>query len=532
MTPLNIVYLTTEAVPFAKSGGLADVCGALPTRITALGHHAALIMPAFRSVHEAGLPIQATDISFAIPMSAGKLVGCRLLSSRLPESDVQVWLIDQPQYFHRPGLYGTSQGDYPDNAERFAFFCRAAIQAIPRIGWSFDIVHCNDWQTGLIPRLLQLAAPVGVPATRRDRGGASGEIAAASAAGQPSRQPPPSQPPPSRPPATVLTIHNLAYQGSFPADQFAWTGLDWSHFNLHEFEFYGRLNFLKAGIVAADSITTVSPRYAREIRSPERGCGLQQVLDSRADRLTGIINGIDRVAWDPATDQHLTAGYERSSWRQGKRANKQSLQQEFALEPNSDVPLIGLVGRLAEQKGWDLILPVLERHLVQQRPTQWFVLGSGDRWIEDRLRELHQQYPQQLALHIGFSDPLAHRIEAAADVFVMPSHYEPCGLNQLYSLRYGAVPVVTPTGGLADTVTDCNQATLADRTATGFILARTDADGLDDAIGRALNLRYHHPDAWAQLVETGMAQDWSWRSSAAEYLKLYRQTIDLKSNTT
>jgi len=459
-----------------------------------------MIMPAFRSVHDAGLPIEATDISFAIPMSDEKLMGCRLLKSRLPESEVPVWFIDQPQYFHRPGLYGTAHGDYPDNAERFAFFCRAAIQAIGRIGWSVDLVHCNDWQTGLVPRLLQLEGKSGTRLSSE----------------------------PSRSLAATARAGTASYQGSFAADQFQWTGLDWHHFNHHEFEFYDRLNFLKAGIVAADFITTVSPRYAQEIRTPKHGCGLQQVLDSVADRLTGITNGIDRGAWDPAIDPQLVANYDQSTWREGKRSNKQWLQKEYRLEPSSDVPLIGLVGRLAEQKGWDLILPVLERHLSQQRPTQWVVLGSGNSGIENHLRQLHDQYPHQLALHIGFSDPLAHRIEAAADVFVMPSHYEPCGLNQLYSLRYGAVPVVTPTGGLADTVTDCSDETLSSGTATGFHVQRFDPDGLDEAIGRALNMRYHFPTQWAQLVETGMWQDWSWRKSAAEYIELYQRTADLK----
>lgn len=493
---MNVVFLTTEAVPFAKTGGLADVCGALPIRIAALGHPTALIMPAFPSVRAAGVPVETTDISFAIPMGAGKPMGCRLLQSRLPESDVPVWFIDQPQYFHRPALYGSSTGDYADNAERFAFFCRAAIVAMRRIGWSIDLVHCNDWQTGLVPRLLQIQA-------------ANAGLAEV---------------------ATVLTIHNLAYQGRFPKQAFEWTGLDWSHFNHHEFEFYDHLNFLKAGLVAADQVTTVSPRYAREIRSSHHGCGLEGVLNHIGDRLQGITNGIDPVVWNPAIDPHLIANYDVSSWREGKRSNKHGLQQTFALEPSSDVPLIGLVGRLAEQKGWDLILPVLERHLVQDRPNQWIVLGSGERWIEDRLRDLHSQYPHRLALHLGFSDQLAHRIEAAADVFVMPSHYEPCGLNQLYSLRYGAVPVVTPTGGLADTVVDCTDATLDDQTATGFYVRTPHPDALDEALGRALNLRYHFPTAWAQLVETGMSQDWSWRKSAVSYIELYERTIALSGD--
>jgi len=496
---VNIVYLTTEAVPYAKTGGLADVCGTLPSRVAALGHRAAIIMPAFRSVHESHAGVEPTDISFAIPMSPRKLVGCRLLRGRLPcANDVPVWFIDQPQYFDRESLYGTATGDYPDNAERFSFFCRAAIQAMQRIGWSIDIVHCNDWQTGLVPTLLD--ADKKLPSSLRDS-------------------------------ATLMTIHNLAYQGNFPKSEFPWTGLDWMHFNQNEIEFYDRVNFLKTGIASADRITTVSPRYAEEIQTAEHGCGLESVLQNAADRVSGITNGIDQSIWNPKTDTKLAANYDLRSWQQGKQANKCSLQQQFALEQNDAIPLIGLVGRLAEQKGWDLILPVLRWHLSEHRPTQWIVLGSGDAQYEHELRELEKEYPNQFALHIGFSDVLAHRIEAGSDVFVMPSHYEPCGLNQLYSLSYGTIPIVTPTGGLSDTVVDCRDETLADGTATGFYVREITPHGLDNAIGRALYLRYHNPQHWLQLIETGMAQDWSWRKSAMEYESLYAKTLTLKSAT-
>jgi starch synthase len=492
---LNIVYLTTEAVPFAKTGGLADVCGTLPTRVAALGHRAAVIMPAFRSVHECGLEVVPTDFSFAISMSPRKLIGCRLLKSHLPDSDVPVWLIDQPQYYDRESLYGTSAGDYPDNAERFAFFCRAALQAMLRLEWTPDIIHCNDWQSGLVPAFVKM--------------GATGDAWQRNA-------------------ATVMTIHNLAYQGQFSPQAFEWTGLDWQHFHHDSFEFYGHLNFLKTGIITADMITTVSPRYAQEIRTPQHGCGLDGVLNAVADRLVGITNGIDQTIWNPATDPLLSANYDISSWRDGKHINKLSLQAQFQLEQNGEVPLIGLVGRLAEQKGWDLILPVLRWHLSEGRPTQWIVLGSGEARFEQALHELARDYPNRFALHIGFSDALAHRIEAGADIFVMPSHYEPCGLNQLYSLRYGTVPIVTPTGGLSDTVVDCNEATLLDGTATGFYVSTIRPEALDDAIGRALSLRYHQPHQWSQLIETGMAQDWSWRRSAEEYQSLYARSLTLK----
>ncbi|TWT65826.1 glycogen synthase GlgA [Crateriforma conspicua] len=501
---MNIVYLTTEAVPFAKTGGLADVCGALPSRVAAKGHRCAIVMPAFRSIRQCGLPIETTDISFALPMGPKSLVGGRLLKSQLPGSgiagaDVPVWFIDQPKYFDRESLYGTAAGDYPDNAERFAFFCRAALAALSRIGWSLDVVHCNDWQTGLVPALM-----------RAGQGSAGHEP----------------MPWTSRT-ATVFTIHNLAYQGSFDADAYPFTGLDWAQFQPESFEFFGRLNFMKAGIVTADAVTTVSPRYAKEIRTPEHGRGLDEVLRGIDDRVSGIINGIDGRVWEPTTDPMIPHNYGVDDWAEGKWQNKWSLQQQFGLFEDRDLPLIGLVGRLADQKGWDLILPVLKQHLAEDRPTQWIVLGSGDPAIEVELQRLHAAYSGRFALHIGFSNELAHRIEAGSDLFLMPSHYEPCGLNQLYSLRYGTVPIVTPTGGLADTVVDASEEALGDGTATGFHVDAFEPWALDQAIGRALHMRYHEPENWKNIVETGMKQDWSWRKSADRYVELYERLISL-----
>ncbi|WP_182866765.1 glycogen synthase GlgA [Stieleria mannarensis] len=492
---MNIVYVTSEAVPLAKTGGLADVCGTLPREVAALGHRCAVILPAFRSVHRAGLKIDTTDISFAIPMSPGKLVGGRLLKCLLPESNVVAWLIDQPQYFDRESLYGDELGDYRDNAERFAFFCRAALAALMRIEMNVDVLHCNDWQSGLIPALLQ-ASPT-----------AYGSLSRA---------------------ATLMTIHNMAYQGNFHRDAFAWTGLDWKHFTHESFEYYGQLNFLKTGIVCADHVTTVSPRYAMEICTPQHGCGLDGVLASKGGRVTGITNGIDETDWNPATDAKLPVTFDKDDWQSGKVANKRSLQNEFGLEESDDVPMIGLVGRLAEQKGWDLILPVIRQHVQEGRPTQWMILGSGDKQIETELAALAAQAPQQVAAHVGFSEALAHRIEAAADLFVMPSHYEPCGLNQLYSLRYGTIPIVTATGGLADTVVDTTAESLANETATGFHLREVSPRGLDEAIGRALQLRYHDQKNWKNLVERAMSADWSWRKSASQYVELYDHAVSLK----
>ncbi len=493
---MKIAYLTTEAVPFAKTGGLADVCGALPARVAGLGHQAAVFMPAFRSVHSCGQKIEATDYSFAVPMSDRKVIGARLLKSTLIGSDVPVWMIDQPQYFDRESLYGTSTGDYPDNAERFAFFCRAAMIAISRVFPDPSVVHCNDWQTGLVPAIMN-ATPELHPWIENA--------------------------------ASVLTIHNLAYQGQFSHDAFTWTGLSWKHFTATELEFYGQLNFLKAGIISADQVTTVSDRYSQEIRTIDHGCGLDGVLRSIGDRVHGIVNGIDDEVWNPATDTKLIANYDVTNWQSGKHANKRFLQSEFGLDESHETPLIGCIGRLASQKGWDLILQVIDWHLTQHRPTQWIVLGSGDAHYERELGRLAAKHAGRFALHLGFSDTLAHRIEAGSDLFVMPSQYEPCGLNQLYSLRYGAVPIVTATGGLADTVTDTNETTIAAGTATGFFVRSHDPYQLDQSIGNALRLRYHEPKTWEKIIQTGMTQDWSWRKSASQYVSLYEQSVALKA---
>ena len=335
---VNIIYLTTEAVPLAKTGGLADVCGTLPVEVAALGHQTAVIMPAFRSIHESGLPIQPTGISFAVSLSGQRLMGCRVLQTHLPGSEVPVWLIDQPQYFDREGLYGDRHGDYLDNAERFIFFCRAAMMTIQRMGWTVDIVHCNDWQSGLVPALMKAESKrwswIRKPPTPSNQPLAKGNRS------------PPDADPGTR---SVMTIHNLAYQGIFPKESYPMIGLDWKHFHQDEFEYFDQLNFLKTGLITADGITTVSPTYAKEIRTSEHGFGLEDILRGASSRITGIINGIDQAEWDPANDPFLPHHYDVNSWQSGKSINKNALQKRFLLEQDSSVPLIGL--SLGEPKG-------------------------------------------------------------------------------------------------------------------------------------------------------------------------------------
>ncbi len=532
---MDIVFLSTEAVPFAKTGGLGDVCGALPATLAERGHHVTLLLPAFSSIHNAKVPIRRTNISFAVEIR-DRIVGARLLAADLPGVDTtrpgvgqaSVYFIDQPQYYARPALYGDGGGDYSDNCERFAFFCRAALHAISRLNQSVDIVHCNDWQTGLVPAYMATGFESHAWMKRAK---------------------------------SVFTIHNLAYQGQFWHWDFPLTGLDWQWFTPTGIEFYGGINFLKAGIQFADRLTTVSPTYAHEIQTPEFGCGLDPLLRSRSGLLSGITNGIDDTVWNPASNPHLRIGdfshgeigpppsrlggrvepqqgegsatlppgnYDITNWQSGKAAQKGRLQEQLGLKIDPQLPLVGVVSRLAGQKGWDLILELVQLYLHENRPVQWAILGTGERQYEEALAELAGEYPDHFGLQLAFSDSLAHRIEAAADLFLMPSRYEPCGLNQLYSLRYGTVPIVSATGGLVDTVTPVTAATIADGTATGFQLQNDSLEHVDQVLGEALRIRYHEPKVWETIVRTGMSQDWSWRQSAAQYEQLYDSLSSVK----
>ncbi len=524
--PLNIAIVSSEAIPFAKTGGLADVSGTLPLELGKLNHHCHLFLPAYQSV------LQHPDFNFEVVGALRIPVGQKIVSgtvlkyqpvkghgSNQPEgmntdvsskglispvtsglrlhNDTAVgepvahYLIRQDEYFGRPGLYGEQGRDYSDNCERFSFFCRAVLEAIRLLDLPIDIVHANDWQTGLIPALLKLEY---------------------------------TSIPPFEHVPTIFTIHNLAYQGRFWHWDMAVTGLDWKYFNWRQMEFFGDLSLLKTGIVFADQITTVSPRYAREIQSSELGCGMEGVLQERATVLKGIMNGIDTEVWNPQSDPFLASNYTVDNWPNGKRDCKLDLQEKVGLEVNAKVPLLGLVGRLASQKGWSILLPVLEQW-IQSIDVQWVILGTGEVQFENALKRLATQYPKRLSVILKFSDPLAHQIEAGSDIFVMPSQYEPCGLNQLYSLRYGAVPVVRQTGGLADSIVDATDANLANKSANGFTFSSFKSTDLETALARAVVCYLEHSELWNQLVETGMKQDWSWRKSAMQYLDVYHQAI-------
>ncbi|HTA44750.1 MAG TPA: glycogen synthase GlgA [Bryobacteraceae bacterium] len=474
---LDIAMVTPELVPFAKTGGLADMVSALSAALRKLGHRPRVFMPAWRGVLEKGIA-QDTGIRLRVPTAEGG-AEVTLLCATL-ENEVPVYLIRCDHYFDRPFLYGTPEGDYADNAKRFAFFARGVLEALGRLG-APHILHAHDWQ----------AAP-----------------AVAFLKAQPELYPALSSVP------AVLTIHNLGYQGLFPPEDWSLLGLDQGLFTFRHLEFYGKVNFLKGGLAFADAISTVSPSYSREIQTAEYGFGLDGFLRERARTLTGILNGVDYKIWSPQNDQFLARTYSPQDLS-GKRSCKSALQEAFGLTKDADIAILGIVSRLVSQKGLDLVQAVFAD--LMQRDVQLVVLGTGDRSYQDYLVAAALRNPEKVGVRIGFDERLAHQIEAGADMFLMPSLYEPSGLNQLYSLKYGTIPIVRATGGLKDSVVEFNAET---GRGNGFVFEAYEASGLLSAIDRALAL-FKRKDQWKLLMRAAMAADHSWDQSAREYLKLY-----------
>ncbi len=485
---MNILLATSEAVPFAKTGGLADVCGALPIELERLGHQVTVMLPAYRAAQHAGIELQPTGVEFEIGIG-NKTVNGSFLKGQLPGSSVPVYFVEQDQYYDRNGLYQENGEDYKDNCERFVFFARAVLESVRLLNLEIDVIHANDWQTGLVPAYLNVEYR-GVPGYEQI--------------------------------GTLFTIHNMAYQGTFWHWDMLLTGLDWKYFNWQQMEFFGNLSLLKTGLTFSDRLNTVSPRYAEEIQSAPLGCGLEGVLQHRSNVLSGIVNGVDYSQWNPQTDSNLPVNFNADSFEKGKPACKAALQTELGLPVSPKTPLLAFIGRLTDQKGIDLLATVA-RDWVRNHDAQWAILGTGDAQYEEQFAMLAERFPQRVAARLEFSNELAHRIEAGADIFVMPSRFEPCGLNQLYSLNYGTVPVVRATGGLVDTITDCNDTTLANGTATGFSFGDYSAMALAAALERACTT-YAQEDAWKQLIRKGMGQDWSWATSAKKYVELYQAT--------
>jgi starch synthase len=484
---MRVLFPVSEAYPLIKTGGLADVAGSLPPALAQGGCDVRLLMPAYRAVRGKITSLQPIA-RFPVPEHD---VSVTILEGLLPGSTVPVWLVDFPPAYDRPGNpYHDRRGrPWPDNAARFALLSRVAARIAlgdAGIDWQPDVVHCHDWQTALVPALLSRA-------TRR--------------------------------PATVFTIHNLAYQGLFPHETLGALRLPPEWWSPDTLEFHNHLAFIKGGLVFADRITTVSPTYAAEIQTPRFGHGLDGLLRHRTRVLSGILNGIDMEVWDPQRDPHLVAPFS-SAKLAGKRRNKLALQQQCGLPQAADVPLLGLVGRMTEQKGIDLVAHALSAliHAPMQTPFQAVLLGSGETRYEDVVRELARHHPDRIAAVIGYDESLAHRIEAGADMFLMPSRFEPCGLNQLYSLRYGTVPVVHHTGGLADTVIDATGEALENGSANGFVFREPTPEALRSALARAFAL-YATPKVWQKLIRTGMSEDHSWRTSAEQYLHLYKALL-------
>lgn len=485
---MRVLEVASEAVPFAKTGGLADVAGALPDALARLGCDVTLIIPAHREALAKGLPIESTGIEFEVPIGTRRPVA-RILRCQLPGSAANVLLVANDDFFDRPTLYGGSE-DYADNSERFIFFSRAAMEFAGRQSAAFDIIHCHDWQTGLVPAYQKLLYP-DWPAVGAAR--------------------------------TVLTIHNMAYQGLFWHWDMLLTGLDWKYFNWQQMEFHHQLNLLKTGIVFADAISTVSPTYAREIQHEPGGCGLAGVLAARGGAVSGIVNGIDTAAWNSATDHHIPRHYGEHDVGDGKYAARVALAARLGHAAPTARPLVAFVSRLASQKGVELVIELIGR-LAGTGRAQFIVLGSGDPAYEEALRRAAAAFPGAVDVVIGFDEGLSHLVQAAADIVLVPSLYEPCGLTQLYAQRYGAIPVVRATGGLADTVVDTNHETLREGRASGFVFESFDANGLLHAVERALDA-HANADLWNGLVRHVMRQDWSWDTSAREYFRLFERVL-------
>jgi len=504
---MKILFATSEAHPLIKTGGLADVSGSLPNALADLKHKVRLVLPAYQSVMDK-LPEKNAykKVAEFSVSGCGRDYRVKILQVRVGAVvgvEVPIWLVDIPELFDRPGNpYLAADGsDWWDNGERFGVFSKVVTElAMNRVGirWQPDVVHLNDWQTGLVPALLSLEAS---------------------------------------PPKSIFTIHNMAYPGNFPKSLFEALDLPWSLWNKEGVEFWGHFSMLKAGLIKADWVTTVSPTYATQICHPELAYGFEGVLQDRAaeGRLMGILNGIDSQVWNPLTDDLIVKNYSVKKGRMaGKLANKEALLSDLCLyrgesEKKSgkrlancvEQPLIGLVGRLVEQKGIDLVLEVIPE-LIEQSKANFIIVGTGDKFYENQIKQMAKRYPGRIWVFIGYSESLAHRVEAGADMFLMPSRFEPCGLNQMYSLTYGTLPIVHHTGGLADTVVNATEMNIKKGLATGFVFYDPSRHALKSTILHALHL-FDKKRTWQKIQKTGMEQSFDWKASAKQYVSLFAE---------
>ncbi len=483
---MHIVFAASECVPFSKTGGLADVVGALPRALAALGHQVSVYLPRYRQTKLTDP--QPVVRSITIPFD-DKYRFCSVVTAG-SSGGVKFYFVEYPPYFDREALYGSPAGDYPDNAERFALFSRAVIEASKVLGVP-QVFHCHDWQSALVPVMLRTLY---------------------------------AEDPAFRDVATVFTIHNMGYQGLFPPDTLPLLMLPWELLTISKMEFFGQVNFLKGALVLSDYVTTVSKKYSQEIQTTEYGFGLEGVLRHRAATVSGILNGVDYEEWSPQTDKFITAKYSPQDLT-GKLKCKQDLLQAFGV-PNVDakVPVIGIVSRFAAQKGFDLIAQIMDR--LAREEMIMIVLGSGDRTYEEMFQRLNKQFPNKIAIRVAYDNAIAHKIEAGADMFLMPSRYEPCGLNQIYSLKYGTVPIVRATGGLDDTIEPWDART---GKGTGFKFSDYTGEALLATVKQAL-LAYRDPSSWQTLMRNGMGRDFSWGASARDYGKVYERARQARAS--
>ncbi|OGW79442.1 MAG: starch synthase [Omnitrophica bacterium GWA2_52_8] len=482
---MKVAFVASEMVPFAKTGGLADVTGTLCREIASLGHDVVAFLPRYKSIDPQRLELKVEIKRLSIPVGSENEL-CRVLSYQDDKSKIRVYLVDHPEFYCRDELYGTGLGDYPDNDRRFIYFQRAVLETIKAKNIRLDVIHCHDWQSGLIPVYLKTLYRE-EPVFEKVK--------------------------------TVLSIHNLGYQGNFPPDSMPLTGLDWDQFKMDRLEFYGKVSFLKAGILDADAVATVSERYAEEIQTKEFSCGMDGVFRRRHDKIYGILNGIDPDEWNPKEDYDLVARYDGTSLEK-KKENKRALQRENRLEENEATPLVGVISRLADQKGIDILLPALET--ILDMGCQFVLLGTGEERYHHLLREFAKKRKSQTGIHIVFDSKMAKRMYAGCDMLLLPSYYEPCGLGQLIALRFGTIPVVRATGGLADTIIEFDP---KKGTGNGFRFEDYSSEALVAACQRALKI-YTDKKAWPKLLENAVACDFSWTRSAKKYVELYRELAE------
>jgi starch synthase len=484
----NVLIVSSECAPYAKTGGLADVAGSLPKALKKRGYDVRVVIPKYSFLDVRKYKIEPFIHNMGVWMG-DREEWCTVHKTEM--DGVTLYLIEFNLYFERSGLYHDEDfNDYLDNPRRFAFFSRAALQLCRDIDFSPDIIHTNDWQTALIPAYLKVwhwDDPILGKA------------------------------------ASVLTIHNMAYQGIYPKSHYGYIGLGERNFTWDKLECFGSVNFLKGGIVFADIVNTVSPTYAMETKTSDGGYGLAQYLNDRGENYTGILNGVDYAHWDPETDNLIPANYSIEN-KEGKAFCKKELQKRFLLLENPDIPIVGIVSRFVSQKGLELLAQSIE-DIVQSMRVQFVILGSGDKRLEDFFKWLPLRYGGIIGSYIGYNNELAHLIEAGSDFFLMPSLYEPCGLNQIYSLKYGTLPIVRATGGLADTVENYREAT---GEGTGFVFYEASANAVYYTVGWAVSTYYDRKHHLELLIRNAMAKDFSWDKSVLEYEKLYKKAMENK----